>query len=142
MTVGKVWLIGENLLKRRDGRLKLLFVDIAPCLVVQIVERIGKFFRFRLARRLHLRARLSFGRAKRFPVKRALVLAAASQGVRRSHEETYKRGTEKLECGISGESRERHGSAEPVFFPVAVVAEPPLGLDAPFGGRFARPLGA
>src|SRR6516164_4791970 len=98
MAVGKVRLIGEDLLERRDGRLKLFFVDIALCLVEQIVERIGKFFRFRLAQRLRLRGRLGWRREKRFPVKRGFALAASSQGVRRSQKETDKRGREKLGC--------------------------------------------
>jgi hypothetical protein len=33
--------------------------------------------------------------------------------------------------------RERHGSVEVVLLPSVMLAEPPLGLDAPFGERFA-----
>src|SRR6516225_8690486 len=49
MPVGKVRLIGENLLKRRDGRGKLLLVDVALRFVEQIVERIDELFRFGLS---------------------------------------------------------------------------------------------
>ena len=50
MAIRKVGLIGENLLKRREGRLKLFFVDVALRLVEQIVERIDELFRFGLSR--------------------------------------------------------------------------------------------
>ena len=142
MAVGQVRLISENLLERRDGGRKLLFVNIALRLVEQVVERIGKLLRFRLAERLRLRGPRSLRRQKRFPLKRGFVVGASRQRLRRSREEKDKHGTEKRECGISCESREHHGSAEAVLFPFVMVAEPPLGLDAPFGGRFARPFGA
>ena len=49
MAIGKVGLIGENLLKRRESRLKLFLVDVALRFVQQIVERIDKLFRFGLS---------------------------------------------------------------------------------------------
>lgn len=48
MAVGKVRLIGENLLERPDGRGKLLLIDVALRLVKQIVEGIDELFRFSL----------------------------------------------------------------------------------------------
>src|SRR5690348_12469932 len=58
----------------------------------------------------------------------------------RSWQRRGKTGAAKCKDRVSSKMRERHGSAGVVLPSLVMVAEPPLGLDALFGGRFACPF--
>src|SRR5579859_3893890 len=132
MPVGKIRLFGDDLKEKCDGGFKLVLINVVLGFVEEVIQGIDELLPFRLWR---------LGGSGLRKCKEVVARMECNM-LRPYKDKGCKHSTKRKGCAIMKQIkkiRERHGSAG-VLFPFRIVAEPPLGLDAPLGGRFACPF--